>query len=87
MPLHGLTTLMGVWITDLTGRLTTIDRRGTEVFRAELRPTAPLNPRVKIAVRLSAYQFISTFLVMRPISISNPFLLLPISLHTPRLSG
>ena len=40
-----------------------------DVLRAAVRPTAPVNPSVKIAVKVSAYQFISTFLVILAINI------------------
>src|SRR5882724_10380894 len=40
-----------------------------DVPRAAVRPTAPVNPSVKIAVNVSAYQFMSTFLVILPINI------------------
>jgi hypothetical protein len=44
------------------------------VLRAAVRPTAPVNPSVKIAVNVSAYQFISTFLVILAINIFDlPF--------------
>jgi hypothetical protein len=39
------------------------------VLRAVVRPTAPVNPSVKIAVKVSAYQFISSFLVILAIDI------------------
>ena len=39
-----------------------------DVFREAVRPTAPVNPCVKIAVKLSAYEFISTFLVILAIN-------------------
>jgi hypothetical protein len=45
-----------------------------DVLRAAVRPTAPVNPSVKIAVNVSAYQFISTFLVILAINIFDlPF--------------
>jgi hypothetical protein len=34
-----------------------------------VRPAAPVNPNVKMAVNVSAYQFISSFLVIVAISI------------------
>ena len=40
-----------------------------DVPRAAVRPTAPANPSVKIAVNISAYQFMSTFLVILAINI------------------
>ena len=45
-----------------------------DVLRAAVRPTAPVNPSVKIAVKLSAYQCMSTFLVILPVCIFNPSL-------------
>ena len=46
------------------------------VLRAAVRPSAPVNPSVKIAQNVNAYQFISSFLVILAIDIFDlPFVL------------